>query len=223
MGKRHWVGKGTLCVGFAVLVVALEATAEVVDESRLYPYADCPVCGVKLGADAVVKDYDGREIRFCGDGCHKAFEKDPEKYTEKLNAKIVEDQMPFYPLDTCVGTGYALDVMGDPIEHVYNNRHIRFCCKGCRINFIEKPENYLPKVDMAALGKQKPTYPLDTCVICGQDLGDETIDTFIASRLVRVCGKGCLKGVEKDPAGTLSKIEEAAKAGGAKKKSESLF
>lgn len=62
------------------------AKAEVEVAEDTYPMDTCVVSGGKLGSmgDAVVYDYEGREVRFCCAGCVKKFEGDPEKYIQKL-------------------------------------------------------------------------------------------------------------------------------------------
>jgi YHS domain-containing protein len=55
---------------------------------KLKPYTlkICVVSGDKLGemGDAVVYEYQGREIKFCCKGCVKDFKKDPAKYIKKI-------------------------------------------------------------------------------------------------------------------------------------------
>jgi YHS domain-containing protein len=66
--------------------------------------------------------------------------------------------------------------------------------------------------------KLKP-YPLKTCIISGDKLG-EMGDPFVYAyegREIKFCCKGCLKDFKKDPAKYVKKIdEEAAKAKKAK-------
>src|SRR5712675_516899 len=52
-----------------------------------YALAVCPISGKKLGGmgDPVVKDYDGREVRFCCAMCPPNFEKDQDKSFAKLD------------------------------------------------------------------------------------------------------------------------------------------
>jgi YHS domain-containing protein len=56
-------------------------------EADTYPLQTCVVSGAKLGSmgEPVVYEYEGREVRFCCKVCIKAFEKDPDKYMEKLH------------------------------------------------------------------------------------------------------------------------------------------
>ncbi len=72
-----------------------------------YTLATCPVSGKLLGssADTIVKNYDGREVRFCCGGCPAKFEANPAMYTEKMDAALAMQQLDAYPLDTCIVNG----------------------------------------------------------------------------------------------------------------------
>ncbi len=72
----------------------------------------------------------------------------------------------------------------------------------------------------AALFAQAPAadYPLNTCVVSGEDLGSmgDAFDYIHKAdgqpdRLVRMCCEGCVKKFKKDPAKYLARID-AAKA-----------
>jgi len=69
------------------------------------------------------------------------------------------------------------------------------------------------------LAQAKTAYPLDTCVVSGEKLGEmgTPIDYIYKQegqpdRLVRFCCKGCLKDFKKDPAKFLAKIDQAPTA-----------
>ena len=69
--------------------------------------------------------------------------------------------------------------------------------------------------DKDIIEKQKPSYPLKTCVVTGEKLDGEmgpAIDYVYKGRLIRFCCKGCIKKFEKDPEPYLKKLDEAAKA-----------
>lgn len=76
--------------------------------------------------------------------------------------------------------------------------------------------------DSDAAAKAKAGYPLDTCVVSGEKLdgaGDmgPPVDYIHKEegkpdRLVRLCCKGCIKDLKKDPATYLKKIDDAAAA-----------
>ena len=74
-----------------------------------------------------------------------------------------------------------------------------------------KPAAAAKNVDAAIIAAQKPSYPLDTCVISGKKLGSkgDPIDVVHEGRLVRFCCKGCPKAFEKDPQKAFKKIDAA--------------
>ena len=136
-----------------------EAAADATN-SAAYSLDYCVVSGEKLGemGDPVVKTYDGREVKFCCNMCVKKWESDPAKYSKKLDDAIIAAQKPGYPLETCVVTGEPLvpSQMGDPVDYVYQNRLVRFCCNGCVKAFNKEPAKYLQKIDVAAASEDAP-------------------------------------------------------------------
>lgn len=132
---------------------------------------------------------------------------------EKKDADLSALQKKSYPIDTCVVTGEKLGGdMGEPVDYFYNGRLVRFCCKGCVPKFEKEPEKYLTKLDSAVIEKEKANYPLDTCVVSGEKLGGdmgEPIDYIVANRLVRLCCKGCIKEIARDPAKYILKVDAA--------------
>ena len=116
-----------------------------------------------------------------------------------------------YPLDTCVVSGKKLGDMGAPVIVQVKGREVRLCCPGCKSKLEANPDEYLKKLDKAIIDKQKPNYPLDTCVVLGKKLDANAVDYIYQNRLVRLCCKDCIAAFEKDPAKYLAKIDEAAK------------
>lgn len=49
-----------------------------------------------------------------------------------------------YPLSTCFVSGDPLD---DPVDALYGDRLLRFCCKGCLRSFNKNPAKFLPRLD----------------------------------------------------------------------------
>lgn len=196
-----------------VLAAPWSAIAEETTLSRaegdIYPLDTCPVSGAKLGAmgAAVVKEYDGREVRFCCNDCPAKFEADKDNYWKKIDAAIIAQQKPLYPLDTCVVTGEKLGAMGEPVDYVYKNRLIRFCCVGCIGAFTKDSAKYIAKIDEAVVEKQKPSYPQKTCVVLGEVLDDNVVNYVTGNRLIRFCCTACVKAFEKDPLKYLKELE----------------
>lgn len=213
-----------LTTGLAVTASAQEtmakqaASADTAPKGDLYTLDTCPISGKKLGAmgDPIVKEYDGREVRFCCPACVEPFEKDKAKHFEAIDKKLIEQQMPYYPLDTCVVMGDSLkDDKGEDIavNYVYKNRLVRLCCKMCIKDFNKDPQKFLEKLDAAVIEKQRDHYPLETCVISGQKLGSmgEPVEHVYGNRLVRFCCKGCVAPFEKNPTEHIAKLDAAWK------------
>jgi YHS domain-containing protein len=45
----------------------------------------CPVSGEELENKSVYTDYEGRRIAFCCENCREKFDKDPEKYLDRMD------------------------------------------------------------------------------------------------------------------------------------------
>lgn len=58
-----------------------------------------------------------------------------------------EAQVSAYPLKTCFVSGDRLE---DPVDALYGDRLLRFCCKGCVRSFNKNPAKYLPKLESPA-------------------------------------------------------------------------
>jgi hypothetical protein len=67
-------------------------------------------------------------------------ERQPDQKTQKLKP---------YPLKTCLVTDEKLGEMGDPFVHKYQDREIKFCCKGCLKDFNKAPAKYIKKLETA--------------------------------------------------------------------------
>lgn len=209
------IGWMAASVAGVVMIVAWGGLA-IADEVKgdAYTLGVCAGCGGRLGSsmEPVSHSHEGRDLKFCCSECIRMFEKDPGKKTAKLDEAIVKQQLPYYPLDTCIVSGEKLGSMGDPVDYVYNNRLVRFCCAGCMSSFNKEPEKYLAELDKAAIGKQKAAYPLDTCVVSGEKLGTmgEPVDLVAGNRLVRLCCEGCVSTFQKNPTKYMKMIDEAA-------------
>lgn len=114
--------------------------------STVYPYPldTCPVGG-ELGSmgDPIIRQYDGREVRFCCDSCIAEFEAHKDEYWQEIDAKIIEQQRDSYPIETCVVSGAKLRSMGEPVELVAGNRLVKLCCEGCLEKFKSESAHYL--------------------------------------------------------------------------------
>lgn len=143
--------------GSAATTTGSAGAAAVASSASAYPLDVCIVSGEKLGemGDPVVKDYDGREVKFCCKMCVKTFEKDQAKWLKKIDDAIVAKEKDTYPLTTCVVSGEKLGGMGDPVDYVYQNQLVRFCCKNCIPTFTKEPAKYMAMITAAKQGPAK--------------------------------------------------------------------
>lgn len=117
-----------------------------------YPLDTCPISGEELGGmgDPVNYVHDGRLVRFCCPHCEGDFLADPAATFAKIDAAVIAQQLPDYPMDRCPVSGEKLGEMGEPYNHVQGTRLVRFCCGGCVDEFEGNPAKFLAKIDAAA-------------------------------------------------------------------------
>ena len=189
---------------------------------KVIPYtADhCPISGKELGSmgDPVVREYDGREVRFCCSGCIRKFESDTEAGFERLDEILIKAQMPYYPVSTCLVSGEPLFEDGEDIgvNVIHEGRLVRFCCKSCARDFRKDPEPIMKKLDAAVMAHQRAAYPLDTCPVSGEELGGmgDPYELVVGDRLVRLCCSSCEKKLLAHPMHYLAALDKAWEARG---------
>ncbi len=158
--------------------------------------------------------HEGRKLRFANEANHAAFLEAPAKFITALDPQMVADQLEHYPTQTCVVSNEPLG--DEPVDFVYRNRLVRFCCKGCRGDFLKNPDAYLKKLNEAVAAKQVENYPLKTCPVSKLELGSmgEPVNVVIANRLVRLCCAGCEGQLIDDPVGFLSVLDAERRPSG---------
>lgn len=170
------------------------------------PVTDEPLAEVEK---PVVVSHEGREFRFAKQDSADKFLAAPGDYIPTVDKAMVAQQMPYYPLTKCP-IGGKLGSMGKPVDLIYNNRLVRFCCAGCVDNFKEDPAATVAKLDAAAIKAQARLYKGKdaACPVSGEKLGSmgKTIDKVVGNRLVRFCCKGCVKQFDANPQAYLAKL-----------------
>jgi YHS domain-containing protein len=217
--KLCFAATACLSLGSIALAGPTTAPANTLDvKSDPYLLSTCPISGGKLGSmgDPIVKTIDGREVRFCCGGCVGRFEGNTTKYFAVMDKAIIAQQMPFYPVKTCVVSGESLVIKGKDIgvNHVYKNRLVRLCCKGCIREFNAEPAGFLRNLDAAVVKAQNADYPLKDCIVLeGSTLGSmgKPVEIVVANRLVKFCCKGCQPKFDKDPAAYIVRLDKAWK------------
>jgi len=149
----------------ALVLMPLGALAAQSADSAPYPLEKCIVSGETLGehGEVVIKEYDGREVRFCCKMCVKDFEKDQASFLKKMDDAIIEAQLADYPAETCPISGQKLGAMGDPFNLVHDGQLVRLCCGGCQDKF-----NNDPTTAMAAIYSGEETEKPGKCCASGQ-------------------------------------------------------
>lgn len=173
---------------------------------------DCPLMGREISAEhPITRELDGREVRFCCARCAGKFDADPEGTMAKIDEKLIADQLPYYPLTTCL-------VMQDEelpdegaINVIYKNRLVRFCCDHCVEEFNADPEAYLHTLDAAVAEAQGEHYPLTDCVVAGHAVadGEHPTEVVVGGRLIRLCCEDCLQELTRNPAPYVKAVDEA--------------
>lgn len=126
------------------------------------------------------------------------------------DAALIRLQKASYPLDTCVVSGEAIGSGGmEPVDVVREGRLVSLCCKGCVKELDKDPAAAFAKIDRAVIQAQSPSYPLATCPVSGEALGDDAISLVQGTKLVKVCCKGCGKDLRADPAAVMAKVDAA--------------
>ena len=182
-----------------VLAIAAPAFAEGVVGDP-YPLEKCALSGKALTAEAITVVKDGREFKFCCNGCKGKLETDTAATIGKVDAAIIEQQKAKYPLDTCIMSGEKLGEKA--VDAVIDNRLVRFCCADCATNFKKDIPGNFKKLDAAVIEKQKASYTAKKCPVSGEELGGmgEPVNVVISNQLVELCCKGCEKKLRAEPA-----------------------
>ena len=135
-----------------------------------------------------------------------------EAPAQTTDAQVIEEQLPSYPLDTCVISGKPLGEMGEPENIVVDGRLVRLCCGGCEKKVRANPGDAIAKIDAAVIEQQKPHWPMESCPVSGEPYGGEMgepIDMVHGTRYVKLCCKGCIKSFKKEPARFMARIDQA--------------
>lgn len=193
--------------------------APYVGKPELYPLTTCVVSGEPLGEDAVTFLAAGRTFKTCCDKCRAKVEKSPVEFAKKLDAAAKAEQAARYPLTKCVISGKELGSMGAPVQLLFDGTLVQLCCSGCTRSAQARSAALVQEVREAAYRTQRTSYPLERCVVSGEDLGKDAVDVLFGSRLVRFCCEKCVRRFEQDPGQFLPKLapKESAKGDGEKK------
>lgn len=123
------------------------------------------------------------------------------------DAATIREQVASYPLENCVITGKKLDESAKSV--LVEGTLVRVCCGKCAKAVKASPADSIAKVKAAVIAEQLRSYPLETCVVSGESLGDKPVNVVVGTRLVRTCCNDCVKVVNKDAAKYLAQVDTA--------------
>jgi len=130
------------------------------------------------------------------------------EHQHDMKMKAGADPKP-YPLGTCVVSGEKLGGdMGEPVVFVHEGREIKLCCNSCRKEFDADIAKFVAKVD--AVAKKVKRYPLDICLVSGEELGGMGKPLVFVQDLqeIKLCCKSCKKDFDKEVKQYMSKVKQ---------------
>jgi hypothetical protein len=202
----------------AALSVLLLAAGPTGDDAALiaaqkpcYPLTTCVVSGKPIVAGGPMKPvdiiYEGRLVSFCCGSCQKDFDKAPADFIKKIDDAVISAQKANYPLDTCPISGEKLDASAK--SFVVGTKLVMTCCGDCKKEVMADPSRALVALDAAYIAKQEKDYPLTSCPVSDEPLGDKPYKMLYGTTLVELCCKDCVKEVAKAPQVVMAKITAA--------------
>jgi len=113
-----------------------------------YPIKACIVMTDEvIDSDAKIVVHHNRVYRLCCKKCVTRFERDPSKYVQEFESRVIAAQKPAYKAATCPVSGKPL---GDgAVDIVLKDRLVRVCCPGCVGPVKADPAAAFAKIDAA--------------------------------------------------------------------------
>ena len=113
-----------------------------------YPIKACIVMTDEvIDSDAKIVVHHNRVYRLCCKKCVTRFERDPSKYVQEFESRVIAAQKAAYKATTCPVSGKPL---GDgAVDMVLKDRLVRVCCPGCVGAVKADPAAAFAKIDAA--------------------------------------------------------------------------
>ncbi len=190
---------------------AAPATPNGAELMDVYYMKTCAGCDALLGAkgEAIDVANAGRSLRFCSSACQTAFSRDPAAGLARIDAVMIADQRPHYPLTTSLFDDGPLGER--PLAFIWGNRLFLARDEAERQRVLADPAAAICKLDRAVIAAQRPVYGMpNKCPVQGDILPNESrIDFVVANRMVRVCCARCVRVVKARPYQYLGMVEYA--------------
>lgn len=169
--------------------------------------APLAVLAVLAASSAVAAGFDNHKEAPKADKHAEGDKKEAKSEAKADDKAILQAQRWSYPLATCPISGEKLE--DKHVDFVVAGRMVRTCCDDCKAKVTKDPSEAFKKIDAAVIADQKASYPMTTCPVSGEKLGDKAVDKVWGTRLVRFCCADCVKEFEKDPKPVMAKVDEA--------------
>lgn len=181
-------------------------------EADPYPLRNCVILECPLEDEIETIFVGDREIRVCCEQCVGTFNDSQDSWIEVVDEQLIAQQAPFYPLQRCVVDGKPL---GDfsAIDFLRNNRLFRCCSQECCQAIEQQPTKYFDLLNKAVVKQQKPEYPLATCVVSEERLGENAIDYVVGNQLVRLADSDQIEAFDENPGKYLEQLRESSPNG----------
>jgi YHS domain-containing protein len=181
---------------FCLFTNLLIVRAEPAKEAKAAKLPLCPIMDEPVNFYVHAETKDG-PVYFCCKKCIADFEKEPAKYSSKVEAQRKALHELASVQVACPISGHAVDGKTTVEEKGHT---IGFCCKRCPAEFKKDPAKYHSKL-MAGFTYQT------MCPVGGEKI-DASASTEIDGQKVYFCCKKCIKEFEADPAKYAPKLEE---------------
>jgi hypothetical protein len=123
---------------------------------------------------------------------------------------LLTEQLPFYPMNTCVVSGEGLSFATLVIEF-YEGHLVLLANESARQVFLSDPRTYWDVLRQVTIRSQAEAYPTPSCVVSQEPLGSmgPTINHLHGMQLVQLCCSSCVPTLNKTPERYLEILEEA--------------
>jgi YHS domain-containing protein len=157
----------------------------------------CPVMGDPVDFSVRTITDDG-PVYFCCDGCIKKFEKDPDRYSEKLSAQREA-------LAKMERIQVLCPVSGNPVDGkttaVIEDKPVSFCCDRCVPKYDKQRAKYKARLEASY------TYQI-RCPVSGDKIDPTAFADLPTGQRIYLCCPGCGEKLLKDPAKYAPKLAE---------------
>ncbi len=156
----------------------------------------CPVMGGPVDFSVKVQTADG-PVYFCCEMCISKYEKEPQKYAEKVAAQRAALAKLERVQVSCPVTGKPVD--GKTFAEVAGQK-VAFCCPDCVAKYQKYPAGYKAKLEGG--------YSYQTlCPVSGEKIDPTAFKDLPTGQRIYFCCPACIDKLLKEPAKYAPKLE----------------